>query len=304
MAGSKGLSPSSDKFFPTIFVRNQFRTKAVYPPPETDLSSQAAIVTGSNVGLGLESCQQLLSLGLSRLIMAVRSVDKGETVAAKLRAQHPTSAIEVWPLDMTSYESIQGFVHQVDTNLSRLDFCILNAAVMKIKFNQVTSTGHEETVQVNYLSTVLLTILLLPLLKQKAQSSQPGRVTIVSAALTYVAKFANKNEQPLLPSFDTKTYFDMQDTYNVSKLLDHMFVYKLVDYLSADDVTVNLVCPGYVKGTSLARDIGFPLSLLAKLFAAVAARSIADGASTYVDAAVVKGKETHGCFLMSWQTAP
>lgn len=30
-------------------------------------------------------------------------------------------------------------------------------------------------------------------------------------------------------------------------------------------------------------------------------RSVKAGASTYLDAAVVRGKESHGCFLMDWE---
>jgi hypothetical protein len=28
------------------------------------------------------------------------------------------------------------------------------------------------------------------------------------------------------------------------------------------------------------------------------------GSSTYVDAAVVKGKESHGCYVMDWKILP
>lgn len=41
-------------------------------PSETDLSGQIGIVTSSNIGLGLKASRQLLQLGLSHLILAVR----------------------------------------------------------------------------------------------------------------------------------------------------------------------------------------------------------------------------------------
>jgi hypothetical protein len=37
---------------------------------------------------------------------------------------------------------------------------------------------------------------------------------------------------------------------------------------------------------------------------AATARTIKDRASTYLDATIVKGKESHGCFLMDWHIRP
>jgi hypothetical protein len=50
---------------------------------------------------------------------------------------------------------------------------------------------------------MLLTVLLLPILKAKrAPDGAPGRITVVSAALSLAAKFPNRTAVPLLPSFD------------------------------------------------------------------------------------------------------
>ncbi|KAG4216943.1 hypothetical protein PC116_g34576, partial [Phytophthora cactorum] len=90
----------------------------------------------------------------------------------------------------------------------------------------------------------------------------------------------------------------------MSKFLGQMFAYKLSEYVSADDVIVNLVCPGFVKGTDLSRDVSIIIKPLQVLFSSIAARTVKDGASTYLDAALVKGKESHCSFVMSWQVSP
>ncbi|KAK4948642.1 hypothetical protein LTR10_012646 [Elasticomyces elasticus] len=304
MVSSKELPPDTTPFFPNHFIKNQFRTKHQLPPKDTNLSGKVAIVTGSNTGLGLECASQLLSFKLSRLIMAGRSTTKGETAASQLRQQYPNANISVWNLDMASYDSIRAFVARVDKELSRLDVAILNAGLGFGDFKLVPSTGHEETVQVNYLSTMLLAILLLPVLKSKPPAGSPGRLTISTAMLSITAKFANKHEVPLLPSFDDKKYFDPMDVYSTSKLLGQMFVWKLTDLVSADDVVVNLVEPGFVKGTDLHRDRSVGAKVFMSLFSAAAARSVKVGASTYLDASIVKGKGSHGCVLMNWGIAP
>src|ERR1700760_3101230 len=100
MVGSKDLQPSTDAFYPTIFVRNQFHAKTQWPAPNTNLRDKVAIITGGNTGLGYEAAMQLLGLKLSRLILAVRSLERGEAAATKLRDAYPGANIEVWLLDM------------------------------------------------------------------------------------------------------------------------------------------------------------------------------------------------------------
>jgi hypothetical protein len=43
---------------------------------------------------------------------------------------------------------------------------------------------------------------------------------------------------------------------------------------------------------------------LFKALEMVVARSLEVGASTYLDAVSLKGKESHGCLMMSWQIHP
>ncbi|KAI0146159.1 hypothetical protein GGR57DRAFT_506681 [Xylariaceae sp. FL1272] len=282
MVGSRDLKPSTIPFYPNVFWHNQFRAQPQWPSKDANLSGQTAIVTGSNTGLGYEAAIQLLELKLSHLIVAVRSVDRGQTAASAMRAQFPNARIDVWQLDMHSYASNSSFLETIE------------------------STGHEEMFQVNYLSTFFLLIQLLPVLKSKRQPGKPAHVTISSAALTLHAKFLQKHKNPLFPALDAPENYDRGDNYETSKLLAHMFLWKLTDNVSADDVIINLADPAYVRGTSFTRDIGDNrvLKAAAGLFGLMFGRTPKVGASCYVDAVVNKGKESHGCFLMSWKVHP
>ncbi|KAI1170971.1 NAD(P)-binding protein [Nemania sp. FL0916] len=305
MVGSKDLAPST-RSFGQVFYHNQFKAKPNWPSPNENLSGKTAIVTGGNTGLGYEAALQLLDLKLSYLILGCRSFERGESAAAKLRQGHPGAKIEVWPLDMASYESVQAFAQRVDTQLERIDFVLLNAGLFPLRFGTVPSTGHEEGLQVNYISTVLLTFLLLPTLKAKGplRGQEPAHLTIVNAALSLVAKLPDRNANPILPSFDNAKTFNMQEHYHSNKLLAHMFLWKLVDYVSADDVVVNLADPAWCKGTDLGRDAPGPMKFAAKIFGSLTGRTPRVGASCFVDALINKKKESHGCFLMSWEIHP
>ncbi|KAI1441906.1 hypothetical protein F5Y02DRAFT_410533 [Annulohypoxylon stygium] len=301
MSASFNLGPPKES--PSrLFLKSQFCACVQWPPENTNLHGKVAIVTGSNSGLGLESSRQLLSFGLSSLIIAVRSAEKGEQVALKFRSQFPEATIQVWPLDMESYDSIQTFIYRVKAKLPRLDIAILNAGMQAAQFSVVPGTGHERLIQVNYLSTMLLGILLLPILKTKSSPMQPGRLTIVSSGTARGAKISGLDGAPVLSALDDISRpWDPVERYAVSKLLGHLFMVNLAHYVNAEDVIVNLVDPGLVKDTGLQR---FAPPLIAAFFycyKAVLGRAVPVGASTYVDAAVVKGKESHGCYVANWE---
>jgi len=228
--------------------------------PHVTIPGKTLLITGSNTGIGLACANMLPTLGLSHLIMAVRSVDKGEAAAAPIRKAHPNCTVEVWPLDMLSYSSIQAFTERCKT-LPRLDMAILNAGIGSSTTSRINpSTGHEETIQVNYLSTTLLSILLVPVLAAHSTPSSPGRLTIVGSGSALFASFENRNEDPLLPSFDIPFagLIAAGERYGTSKLLVLMLVHELSLFVPADKVIINTVEPGLTSGTSLHRDFSGP----------------------------------------------
>ncbi|KIK66632.1 hypothetical protein GYMLUDRAFT_37787 [Collybiopsis luxurians FD-317 M1] len=299
------MGPYNENFART-FIRAQFCVKVQHAPEGTDLTGKVCIITGATAGLGYHAARHLLGLKLSHLIMPARSATKGEAVAEEFRKDFPSAKIEVWSLDMSSYPSIQAFARRVETELNRLDIVTLNAGCSRSKFGVCSSTGHNEVIQVNYLSTVLLAALLLPSLSDKSPTGTPGRLTIIGSATAYLAKVPNREQRPFLASFDdTKiTPFGPSEAYASSKLLLQLSFIRLLDYVNPDKVVVNIVEPGFCKGTDLARDVNGALKVALRAFQAVAARKAEDGAWMHVYGAVVAGKESHGSFLMDWETRP
>ena len=307
MTASKDLEPL--KNFGSVFWRNQFRTTIPLPDRTklASLSGKVAIITGANTGLGYEAARQLLTLGLPHLVMGVRSIDKGKAAASTLRTANPKAKIDVWPLDMELYDSVETFARRCDTELSRIDCVVLNAGLSRTTFATTKSTGHETDVQVNHFSTAFLTALLLPILKSKARpNGAPARLTIVNSLTAHLCKFPNRNQRPLLSSFDDTSIvpWDAQERYGVSKLLNQIFIVKLADHVNAKDVVINMVDPGLTKGTKLARDTSGLLRIAAGLFINICGRPVDQGAATYIHAMMEHGTESHGCFLMSNKIAP
>ncbi|KAL7908205.1 hypothetical protein GGI35DRAFT_469946 [Trichoderma velutinum] len=232
-------------------------------PAGITLDGQVAIVTGSNVGLGLSACRQLLQLGLSHLVMGVRSQAKGDVAATLLRKDFPSALLSVWIVDMESYDSVRDFASRCES-LNRIDIAILNAGLIKTQYTIVQATGYEVTLQVNYLSTALLTILLLPILKAKKTvgASRPPVISIVGSDSIYKNEVALKG--PVLPQFQQKESFNQFSWYGRSKLLQTIFVSKLAEFVSPNDVLVNVSNPGRATGTDFFR--GYPALIYPKLW--------------------------------------
>lgn len=283
------------------FIHSQF-AKAVYPPQGISLTGQTGILTGGNIGLGFACAEWLLELDLSRLILAVRSPTKGEAAAKQLRLKSRATKIEVWQMDMASYTSIQQFADKCE-GLDRVDFAILNAGVSNMDFVK-SQEGHEEVYQTNYLSTVFLAHLLLPILKESSPPGKPSRLTIVNSGTSLMAKLPHRDETPFLPSFDIEQGWVGTEQYPASKALAHFWILKLVQRVRKEDVIVNLVDPGAVKGTGLTRHVSGIMSLAVTAAQGLVGRTLRSGASTFIDAVFVKGEESHGCFIHDWKIHP
>lgn len=257
--------------------------------------------------MGFECARHLLSHKLSHLILAVRSVKKGEEAIVKLQNEFPFARLEVWELEMSSYESIQSFARRVETDLSRLDITILNAGLAHVELTICKSTGHDDVIQINYLSTFLLVILMLQVLKKKQSSTTPpSRLTIVSSGTALTAKFPNRDKRPLLGSFDDLKIqsYDAFERYSSSKLLGHLFFVRLLKYLDPEETIVNLIEPGLTKDTGLFREADLVTRTIFWFIKALKARTPEEAAWSYIDAAVVKGKESHGCLCLDGNIYP
>ncbi|KAH8157919.1 hypothetical protein CIB48_g10327 [Xylaria polymorpha] len=288
------------------FLHRQWLVHRRPVPAGTNLSSQVAIITGSNSGLGLEAGRQLLQLGLSHLIIAVRSQSRGDNAADSLRKKFSRANISVWLLDMTSYKSITTFVEKCKS-LPRIDIVILNAGLTSgTAFTPVKDTGHELSFQVNYISTALLTILLLPVVKSKrVAGSKAPVISIVTSDTAYWASV--ETQGPILAQLDRAEAYVPLSWYQKSKLLQYFFVSKLAEEVSSSRVVVNLANPGFCAGTAFGQDADSFTAitrLFFNTFKAINARTVETGASMYVDAAVVKGEESHGSYVSEWAIRP
>jgi NAD(P)-dependent dehydrogenase (short-subunit alcohol dehydrogenase family) len=127
------------------------------------MTGRSVIVTGANSGIGRAAASQLAGAG-ARVILAVRSTEKGEAAAASMPGE-----TEVRQLDLASLDSVREFAAAWK---GEIDLLINNAGVMVPPLSR-TAEGFELQFGTNHLGHFALTNLLL--------EHVSGRVVTVSS---------------------------------------------------------------------------------------------------------------------------
>ena len=160
-------------------------------------------------------------MNASKVIIAVRTVSKGEAAAAEISTslKTPKSRIDVWQVDLSDYDSIKAFVKRVQS-LDRLDAFVQNAGILTTRFELVD--GQESTIAINVIGAVLLGLGVLPKLQESAAKYHvQGRMTFVGSDLQYIAKFKEKDASgKLFETLKSKEDADMDDRSVRTAILD------------------------------------------------------------------------------------
>lgn len=293
------------------FLHSQLIVKL--PVPATSFEGQTVIVTGSNTGLGFEAAKYFAKLRASKVILAVRSLKNGENAKALIEQSTScgSNVVEVWTLNLSSYDSVKEFAERVNKELPRVDVLLENAGKGTFQFSK--EEDNESTITVNVISTVLLALLLLPKLKKTAlEHNTRPTLTFVTSELHGDAAFAERKiaESNGIEWFDALadeaiSKSKMMDRYNISKLLLTLAVQKLgmlTEPANEYPLTINSVAPGLCE-SDLQRELTGALGVIFWFFKKAFARTTEEGSRTLVNAAG-SGVESHGQYLMNCKVYP
>lgn len=180
------------------------------PYPTKTFDGQTIVVTGSNVGLGLEAARHFVRLGAEKVILAVRNLEKGE--AAKKSIEESTKrhdVVEVCQLDLSSYESTKGFARRIG-ELKRLDVLVENAGIATPKFS--VFEDNESTITTNVVSTFLLALMALPKLQETAtRFNVTPYLVIVSSEVHKFTSFPERKSSNIFNTLNDKKTANMGD---------------------------------------------------------------------------------------------
>jgi NAD(P)-dependent dehydrogenase (short-subunit alcohol dehydrogenase family) len=198
------------------------------------MKGKICLVTGANVGIGLETARGLAAMGAT-VVMACRSLDKGASAQQDIIATTGNKQVTVMALDLSSLAEVRRFAAAFLERYPRLDVLINNAGVFLADF-QKTLEGHERVFATNHLGPFLLTHLLLPSLEAAA----PSRIVMVSSGSHYGGKID-------FDDLDGAQAYSMTTSYGQSKLCNVLFANEFGRRYPRLGVTANSLHPGVVR---------------------------------------------------------
>jgi NAD(P)-dependent dehydrogenase (short-subunit alcohol dehydrogenase family) len=207
------------------------------------LQGKSVLITGSTDGVGRRVAERLAAMGASVSVHG-RDRVRGEGLAEALRRAGNGRA-KFYQADLAELAQVRRLADAVGSDHARLDVLINNAGLGSgpRSARETSVDGHELRFAVNYLAGFLLTMLLLPRMRESA----PSRIVNVASAGQRAIDF----DDVML----TKNY-DGARAYTQSKLAQIMFTFELVRDLDGSGVTVNSLHPATYMDTTMVRQMG------------------------------------------------
>jgi NAD(P)-dependent dehydrogenase (short-subunit alcohol dehydrogenase family) len=200
------------------------------------------LVTGSTSGLGREVALRLASSG-AHVIVHGRNRERGLAVVEEIEREGNGSA-RFYEADFGSFDQVRRLAASVLADYDRLDLLVNNAGIGSAPDERLLSEdGHELRFQVNYLSSFLLTRLLLPRIVQSA----PARIVNVSSLAQTPIDF----DDVML-----EKDFSGRRAYAQSKLAQVLFSFDLARELRERGVIVSVLHPATYMDTEMVRRAG------------------------------------------------
>lgn len=219
-----------------------------------DQKGRLAIITGANIGLGLQTAHALAEKGCT-LVLACRNPQKAEAAKEKILREHPKAKITCMTLDVSSLQSVQSFVSTFRKKHKRLDLLINNAGIMMPPF-ALSADGFESQLATNYLGHFALTGLLLGLLDK----TPDARVVSLSSV-------AHNFSSMRFNDLHFSQGYDKRLAYGQSKFACLMFAYELNRRLvKAGSHVLSVAAHPGISATNLGQHIPFFLSALMPIF--------------------------------------
>ena len=203
-----------------------------------DMPSQEgriAVVTGANIGLGLETCRALSQKGAT-VVMACRSRSRGETARRQLLDEGLTG-LDLLEMDLGDLRSVDRAIDVLNDQYGHLDLLLNNAGVMAPP-RQLSPQGHEVQFAVNHLGHMALTQGLLPLMA----SQTDARIVTVTSGAQYFGTIR-------WDDLNWSQGYDRYGAYGQSKLANVMFALELHNRLQDDNSAVKSLAahPGIAR---------------------------------------------------------
>ncbi|TFK22498.1 NAD(P)-binding protein [Coprinopsis marcescibilis] len=264
------------------------------PVSKVDLTGRTVLVTGANTGIGFQTAKYFATMSPRKIIIACRNEEKGIAAVARIRQETGFERVELRMLDLAKFSSVLEFVERFEKEEEQLDIHVANAAVVP-RERRVTEDGWEESLQVNNISTILLSVLLLPLMVKAIENcpgSRPRIIIVGSTAMFNIEQFSEEvvsSDHPLR-ALDGEEWAQASGRhfprYDESKLLSFFTTRALAHALAKTPIIVNCPCPGICPDTEISREHSIITKIILTIIGWWFGRTSEEGAKQVVWAAL------------------
>ena len=202
------------------------------------MHGKVVVVTGSNVGIGLETAVGVAALQATT-VLACRNQAKAEAAAKEVTRRTWNDDVHVVALDLADLASVRKAAEDILSRWDRLDVLVNNAGGTWSR-RRLTAQGFEYTFGVNHLGHFYLTNLLLA----RLESDAPARVVSVTSIGHHFARGGMRFDD-----LQSERSYEGMDAYCRSKLANVLFVRELARREAAAGVTANAAHPGWVRSS-------------------------------------------------------
>jgi NAD(P)-dependent dehydrogenase (short-subunit alcohol dehydrogenase family) len=200
------------------------------------MQGKVVVVTGSNVGIGLETAVGVAALGATT-VMACRNQAKAEAAAREVTQRTWNDDVHVVPLDLADLASVRKAAQDIATRWDRIDVLVNNAGGTWSQ-RALTAQGVEYTFGVNHLGPFFLTNLLL----DRLRAGTPSRIVNLASVGHHFAFRGMRFED-----LQSEQGYEAMEAYTRSKLANVLFTRELARRMEGTGVTANAVHPGPVR---------------------------------------------------------
>jgi len=245
---------------------------------------KTVLVTGGNRGIGLQICRELDKLG-HQVILGSRDLEKGKKAASSF-----SENMIVRQLDVTDEESILRLFDYIKTNIGKLDVLINNAGLGATQWSREKSilSSAKNILETRFNSVWKVAKTLTPMLRRTgvvAQKETTGNVSLANVKYLMDTNFYGPRRMiqvftPLLLKSENGRVINISSgigelgslnseypAYSLSKTSLNALTIMFSNELKEQGISVNAMCPGWVK-----TDMGGP----------DAPREVSEGADTAV----------------------
>lgn len=199
-------------------------------------STPVYVLTGATGAMGKVIAKNLALKG-KPLVIASRNIEAAQLLAGELITTTRNNDITCLKLDLSTFADVKAFVAQLK-ELNRPVAALINNAAILLRRRQLGPDGYERTIQVNFLSTVLLSQLIVPLM------GESGKIVMTTSMM--------RNFTSLPYEFPAVNNFVPLTTFAQSKLALTLFSIYLSTTLRTRRVSVNCADPGLINSSMLA----------------------------------------------------